>query len=85
MSGLSGKIYSNGNSVSQSTTSIPDLLHRSKSRDNIHSSANSTLSSSALSVASEVILTMARPATVISNAPSPQPGPMESKLSKEER
>ncbi|XP_072158783.1 signal-induced proliferation-associated 1-like protein 3 [Bemisia tabaci] len=85
MSGLSGKIYSNGNSVSQSTTSIPDLLHRSKSRDNIHSSANSTLSGSALSVASEVILTMARPATVISNAPSPQPGPMESKLSKEER
>lgn len=82
--GVSGKTHCT------SSSSVPDFsVGRTRSRENLNAlTAPSPTSSATNSEKSpgEVILTMARPATVISNASTASsPAPNDSKLTKEER
>lgn len=70
---------------------ILEIQNRCRSRENLCGNSTSTLSvlernGQENGNASEVILTMARPATVISNASTASsPAPSENKMTKEER
>ena len=85
------QLISNQNS-NKINNNMLEIQNRCRSRENLCGSSASTLSVLSTNVqengnnGSEVILTMARPATVISNASTASsPAPSENKLSKEER
>lgn len=89
ISNQNSKNVFNSNKVNNN---IVEIQNRCRSRENLCGNSTSTLAvlpngaQENGNPGSEVILTMARPATVISNASTASsPAPSENKLSKEER
>ncbi|XP_046611534.1 signal-induced proliferation-associated 1-like protein 1 isoform X1 [Neodiprion virginianus] len=84
-------IISNNQNSNKLNNNMIEIQNRCRSRENLCGNSTSTLSvlptnGQENGNVSEVILTMARPATVISNASTASsPAPSENKLSKEER
>lgn len=82
----------NQNNINNNNNNMIEVQNRCRSRENLCGNSASTLAvlpngtQDNGNSGSEVILTMARPATVISNASTTSsPAPSENKLSKEER